>query len=99
TRYLELWSDYAAAQGENRQKAFEAMLRFAYRAGPTMMVHTLMLARDLPRRDKTLTLPKEAAPNVPAGKNPWKDLRPFAKEEIDALSAAGIANRKLLDFR
>ncbi len=98
-RYVELWSDYATAGGTDRQQRFETLLRFAYRIGPTMMIHTRGLARDLPRRDKTITLPKEAAANVPAGKNPWKDTRPFTQAEIDALLASGIAARKLIDFQ
>lgn len=99
THYLELWTAYTGAAGEARQQAFETLMRYAYRIGPTMMIHTTGLSRDLPRRDKSVTLPKEAARNIPAGKNPWKDDKPHGRVEIDELLAAGIANRKLFDFQ
>lgn len=99
TRYLEHWSDYANAQGADRQKAFEAMVRHAYRMRKSMMIHTLGLVRDLPRRDKSLSVPKEAAPNVAEGKNPWMSSEPFTPADIEGLITSGIANRKLLDFQ
>src|SRR5262249_10371755 len=98
TRYLEHWSDYSTASGAERQKGFEALIRHAYRMRKTMMIHTRGLARDLPNRDKSVTLPKEAGPNVAEAKNPWLSNELFTAAEIELLTKNGIANRKLLDF-
>jgi hypothetical protein len=98
TRYVELWLDYAPATGAARQTAFEALIRHAYRMRRTMMIHSLGLYRDLPARDKSVTVPKEATYNVPEGKNPWKSAERFSREELDAFVSAGISRRKLLDF-
>lgn len=97
-RYVELWLDYSAAEGANRQAAFEALIRHAYRMRGTMMVHTLALYRDLAHRDKAVTIPPDAQWNVPEGKNPWKSSATFTTEELDAFRRDGIERRKLLDF-
>jgi Domain of unknown function (DUF4838) len=98
TRYVEFWSDYAPAQGTARQTAFESLIRHAYRMRRTMMIHSLALYRDLPRRDRSVSVPQEAGWKVPEGKNPWKSSKPFTRAELDQFVAAGIARRKLLDF-
>ncbi len=98
TRYVELYVDYQTAGGDGRQKTFEALIRHAYRMRRTMMVHTKALYRDLVARDKSVGIPAGARWDVPEGKNPWKDSTPFTREELDGLVAAGIAQRKLLDF-
>src|SRR5262249_29640086 len=77
TRYVELWLAYSPAEGEARQKAFEELIRHAYRIRKTMMVHTKGLYRDLPARDKSVSVPADAAWNVPEGKNPWKSSTAF----------------------
>ncbi|HYG78085.1 MAG TPA: DUF4838 domain-containing protein [Planctomycetota bacterium] len=99
TRYVELWSDYTLSENSKRQDAFEALARFAYRIRTTGMVHTSGLIRDLPKRDKTIRVPKEAERNVPPGKNIWMSSEPFTAEEIDKLLAAGIERRKPFDFQ
>lgn len=43
TRYAEMFSDYAAATGDAKQAARDAMLRHAYRMRKTMMVHVYAL--------------------------------------------------------
>lgn len=98
TRYVELWSDYAAGQGDARQKAFEAVIRHVYRMRKTMMVHSKALYRDVAARDKSVSIPNGATWNVPEGRNPWKDGSAFSREELDGLVTKGIANRKLFDF-
>jgi hypothetical protein len=98
TRYVELWTDYVNAEGPVRQQAYETLLGHAYRMRRTMMIHTMGLWRDLVHRDKSLTMPTEAAWNVPEGKNPWKKGEPYAAAEIASLVSEGIARRKLLDF-
>lgn len=98
TRYVELWLDYSSASGAARQQAFEAMIRHTYRMRGTMMIHVLGLARDLPRRDRTIRLPEQAGPRVPAGKNPWMSDEPFRPAEITTLIERGIAARKTYTF-
>ena len=98
TRYVELWLDYANAEGAKRQENFEKLIRHAYRMRGTMLIHTKALYRDLDARDKSVSIPKEAAWNVPEKKNAWKDSTPFSKQELEEISARGIAVRKLFDF-
>jgi len=97
TRYVDLWSDYAAVQGEEHQKRFELLIKHALRMRKTMMIHTHGLVRDLPNRDKTVTLPTEAK-GTKDGKNAWMSNEPFADAEIASLLKTGIATRKLFDF-
>ncbi|HQL65700.1 MAG TPA: hypothetical protein PLS78_07575, partial [bacterium] len=82
TRYVELFKKYSETRGEERQQAFEDVIKFAYRIRNTMMVHSYALYRDLPNRDKGVKVPDEAKWNVPEGKNPWKSSQPFTEEEI-----------------
>lgn len=98
TRYVELWLDYSTASGLPRQVAFEALIRHAYRMRTTMMIHTKALYRDLDNRDKSVTIPRSVAWNVPEGKNAWKNSEPFSRAELDTFLRTGIAQRKLLDF-
>src|SRR5262249_34095045 len=96
--YVELYSDYSAAEGAARQQAFEALIRHAYRMRKTMMVHAKALYRDLVNRDRSVSIPKDATWNVPEGKNAWKSSAPFSEEELAGLVIAGIERRKLFDF-
>jgi hypothetical protein len=98
TRYVELWLDYSIASGPERQAAFEAMIRHAYRMRGTMLIHTLALYRDVDSRDKSVSIPESARFSVPEGKNPWKSSEPFATAEVDRFRSEGIARRPLLDF-
>lgn len=97
-RYVELYQDYAAARGPARQAAFEALIRHAYRMRTTMMVHTKALYRDLPSRDKSVTVPKEAAWNAPEASNPWKSNAPFTPGELAGFVSAGISNHPLANL-
>ena len=97
TRYVELWTNYASARGEARQKGFEAVIKHALRMRKSMMIHTHGLVRDLANRDKTVTMPKEAK-IAKEGKNPWLTSDPFAEADVRAMLTAGIATRKLFDF-
>ncbi|MCM8825126.1 MAG: DUF4838 domain-containing protein [Candidatus Omnitrophica bacterium] len=99
TRYVELFKRYSAQSGEARQKAFEDVIKFAYRIKDTCMVHSLALYRDLPGRDKSVNVPDDAKWNVPEGKNPWKSKEPFSEEEIKKIIEDGIAGNKLVDFK
>jgi hypothetical protein len=98
TRYVELYHDYASAQGKDRQTAFEQVMRHAWRIRNTGMVHSKGFYRDLPNRDKGVTLPENAKYNVPEPKNPWKSSEPFTAEAVTGFIRDGIARRKLLDF-
>ncbi|MCM8816482.1 MAG: DUF4838 domain-containing protein [Candidatus Omnitrophica bacterium] len=99
TRYVELFKKYSASSGDARQKAFEDVIKFAYRIKNTGMIHSLALYRDLPTRDRSVKVPDEAKWNVPEGKNPWKITQPFSEDEIKKIIEDGIANNKLVDFK
>ncbi len=98
TRYVELYRSYWAARGAQRQPIAEELIQYSYRIHPTMMVHSLGLYRDLPLRDKYVTIPAEADWKVPEPKNPWKSSQPFAPEEIEGFIAAGVTSYKLVNF-
>ena len=102
TRYVDLWLDYESAQSAPRQAAYELLIKHGYRIRSTSMIHTLALVRDLDNRDKSLTLPKEAADYRHPDLNPWMTAagseKPFDDAEITELIRTGIERRKLLDF-
>lgn len=97
-RYVELWLDYSTAAGAARQTAFEALIRHAWSVRASEMIHTKGLYRDLPARDKSVSVPSECRWDVPAPKNLWKAGPPLARADYEKMTAAGIAARKLLDF-
>lgn len=97
-RYSELWLDYSTATGAARQAAFESLIRHAWRTRTSEMVHTKGLYRDLPNRDKSLTVPTECKWDVPAPKNPWKTDAGLTRADFERITADGIAARKLLEF-
>jgi hypothetical protein len=98
TRYVELWLDYSTASGPARQAAFEALIRHAWKIRTSMMIHTKGLYRDLPARDKSVTVPANAAWGAPERTNPWKAGPELSRADFEKFIAEGIANRKLLDF-
>jgi hypothetical protein len=99
-RYVDLHHRYQKAQGQDRQIAFERLIRHAYRMRKTMLVHTKALYRDLVRRDKNVRIPPGAEWNVPEAKNPWKSSEPFSDGELAILLDEGIDRYPLttLDF-
>ena len=99
THYVELYRAYEEAQGDARQAAFEAVIRYAYRIRETMMVSVKALYKVTPREDKSVYLPEEAGEDVPEGKNPWKQSDPFTKAEIAAMVESGVARHSLIDFQ
>lgn len=99
TRYVELYRDYAAAQGPDRQRAVETLFRFTYRARRANMMHSIAVWRGLPYYDPGgFRLPPGVGYDVAADKDPWKDPRPIDRAEVDAMLAAGIARHRLTDF-
>ncbi|MFM8275079.1 MAG: DUF4838 domain-containing protein, partial [Gemmata sp.] len=97
-RYVELWLDYSSATGAARQSGFEALIRHAWKVRAGEMIHTKGLYRDLPNRDKTVTVPTEARWNVPDKTNPWKAGPDLARADYERFATDGVASRKLLDF-
>ena len=90
TRACELRLDYDSTQAKQRQSAFEAMLRHAWRIRTTGMVHTQAIWRDAPKRDKAVKLPADLAS--------WKSDAPFTREELDGFMEQGIEHRAVADF-
>src|SRR5207247_9984662 len=93
-RCVELYADYAYAEGKERQLAFERLLRFTYRIRHTGMVHSLGFWRGLPYEDPSVKLPPGGGYEVPEGKNPWKENKPIANGELQDILAAGIARNR-----
>lgn len=88
--YCALFRRYSLAAGAERQAAFEALVRHAYRMRGTMLVHAKALYRDLVRRDRGVKVPAGAEWNVPEERNPWKSSKPFAAAEIAEMLAQGV---------
>ncbi len=99
TRYVELYRIYSGAQGQSRQKAFENLIKYAYRIRKSMMVHTKALYRDLENRDKSVLIPQGAKWNVPEEKNPWKNSRDFTDSELLSFIDQGIKNNDVLEYK
>lgn len=87
-RYVELYAAYHGAV-LGRQEAFERMLTHAYRMRDRMMVHVKPLFTDLPKRDRRVHLPPDAAWDAPESSSPLKSSRPFGREEIDGFLSLG----------
>jgi hypothetical protein len=98
SRYVDQFLDFTAATGPAHQTEFEKLVKHTYRMRDRLMVHTLAVGRDLPGRDKSLVMPKEAHPNQPEAKNPWMSSTPFSRDEISEYVKSAIERRKLLDF-
>lgn len=96
--YASLYRRYAAAEGKDRQAAFEALIRHAYRMRKTMLVHTKALYRDLASRDKTVTIPAGAEWSSPEKSNPWKSGQPFTEAEIAGYLKEGVERHKLVEI-
>jgi hypothetical protein len=97
-RYVDLFQQYHKAQGAARQAAFEALIRHTYRMRKTMLVHAKGLYRDLPARDKSVTVPEVAKWSVAEGKNPWKSSAPFTAGELASYLSDGIQRNPLTEL-
>lgn len=98
TRYVELYHKYSSSNGQDRQAAFENLIRHGYRMRKTMMVHTKALYRDLVNRDRNVNIPEDASFSVPEDKNPWKSSRPYTESELADYLRQGITAHALRDF-
>ncbi|MBI3547915.1 MAG: DUF4838 domain-containing protein [Elusimicrobia bacterium] len=87
-RYAELYAAYENATAD-RQTRFEAVVRHAWRMRESVMVHVRPLFTVVPWNDRKIRLGPDDQWDVPAPKNRLKDERPFTREELDALLAAG----------
>jgi hypothetical protein len=99
TRYVELFRAYEIASGDQRQAAFEQLIRHVYRIRTTMMVHAKAIYRDLDRRDKSVTIPAENAWNKPESGNDWKSSESWKAEEIASIARAGIDANPTIAFK
>jgi len=97
-RYAEMFDHYRNGKGEERQAAYEALIRHAYRMRDSFMIHTYALWRDLANRDKTVSYPENAHWKIPETKNPWKSSELFNRGEIDQMLDDGIANHELVEL-
>jgi hypothetical protein len=97
-RYVELYHNYVSAEGAERQRGFEALVRYAYRIRDRGMAHSLAVWRGLPYYDRSVRLPPGTDYAVPEGKDPWKQSKPFTRAEVRDLVSAGIARHRLVDF-
>jgi hypothetical protein len=97
-RHAELYDEYRRADGEERQAAFERMLRHAWRMRDTYMVHSYALYRDVDSRDKAVSIPAEAAWNIPEPKNPWKSSETFSSAELATILREGIARHSPVEL-
>lgn len=97
-RYVELYHAYSSAEGQQRQAAFEQLIRHGYRIRYTMMVHTKALYRDLVRRDKRVSIPGGASWSIPEPDNPWKSSERYTEAEILDYLEKGIARHNLRGF-
>lgn len=98
TRHAELYDRYRLARGPERQAAFEAMIRHAYRMRGTYMVHSYALYRDVDNRDDAVSIPAQAHWRVPEPDNPWKSSEPFRAAEIEAILGSGLANHTAVEL-
>jgi hypothetical protein len=97
-RYVETYRAYASAEGKERQRAFEELLRYTYRTRAAGMVHSLAVWRGLPYYDTTVKLPAGSGYEVPEGKDSLKDSTAFTAKERQDFVDQGIARYRLIDF-
>lgn len=97
-RYVELYQDYANAAGEERQQAFETLIRYAWSIRESHMIQTLDLYRDLVRRDKAVSIPKGAEWNSEESENPWKQASLPDAGQIGVILEEGVKRNQLKGF-
>ena len=98
TRHAELFDRYRNARGAERQTAYEAMIRHAYRVRDTFMIHSYALWRDVPNRDKAIQHPENAGWKIPESENPWKQNEPITADEIESILGSGVANHQPVEL-
>jgi hypothetical protein len=96
-RYCDLFHRYQSARGAARQRGFEDLVRHVWRMRTTMLVHAHALLRDLPQRDRSITLPPECRFNAPPAGNPWRSDEPYAAAAGATFRAEAIERYPLVD--
>ena len=100
TRYLELYYAYRAAEGDERQQAFERIWRYAYRMRDRMIISTRAICLNDRFRDNSVVVPDSLIWIKGPVEDPWKSEEPFEQEEIASILAEGILMNEptILDF-
>jgi hypothetical protein len=96
TRYTELYHQYRAASGGQRQQLFEQIWRLAYRMRDRMMLSTVAICHRERYRDRAMNLPEGVTWSTPESEHPWKSSEPFGAPELAAMVAQGIENYPIL---
>lgn len=101
TRYLELYSVFSSARGEERMTAAKDLFTHLYRARERDANHARGLIVDLTLRDKTLWTgdPKTREALWRHSTPPWAAEAPlYSREEIREFVKMGLANHERLPF-
>lgn len=98
-RYIELYRAYTSGSGKVRQKNFELLLQHIYSIRDSGMVHSYGLARDMPKRDKQVTVPEGCAWDDDKNTNPWKTTTALEEEVLLGFIAEGLEKYKMLSFQ
>ena len=104
SHYVELFRAYKPAQGQERQAAFERMVRHAYRMGKTHMMASRPAYYFFDTNiggggiDRKIKVPAEAFWEIKEEKNPWKSSNPFTSGEIDTIVKRGILRNPIHDI-
>lgn len=89
TRYADLHHRYTGARGAERQTAFDALLRHAWRIRDTHMVPTRIVLRTLPRLDSAV---EASETDIQA------DERVYGETDIETFLREGIARYDLTEM-
>ena len=98
SRYVDLFNRYTTAKDQQRQVAYERMIRHSYRMRRSMMVHSKAIYRDVVARDKSVSIPDGTAWTVPEAGNPWKSSDPFTNDEFSTFVREGIERHPLVEL-
>ena len=93
TRYVDLYRRYKQSAGEDRQEAFDRMMRFAWRIRERMMAESVWLTRRIRRRvkrDEHVDLGESYGPNRPADRHRENADEPIQASEIRQYLREGI---------
>jgi len=85
--YLDLWLDYDFKDGVERQSAFEALMKYAYRVRREHMFDSFSLRRDL-QRDRSVTVPSPEFWRTPES-DPWRDTAAVTDSELHEWGRTG----------
>ncbi len=100
-RYLELYRNYAEAQGDQRVAAAREMFSYLYRTRLHSANAGYAIIRDLASRDRFLwdRWSPEEQKALRRGELLWEKRPPYTREEIRAFSREGVKHLPKLDFQ